>query len=65
MSMFLANDIFCQCLNLSKLLCVSGEGSEREMGYISSEPSLQEFMPHQIDDIDNTTPTSGIKGVNR
>ena len=35
-----------------------GEGSEREMGYISSEPSLQEFIPHQIDP-DNTPPPTG------
>ena len=35
-----------------------GEGSEREMGYISSEPSLQEFIPHQMDP-DNTPPPTG------
>ena len=36
----------------------AGEGSEREMGYISSEPSLQEFIPHQMDP-DNTPPPTG------
>ena len=36
-----------------------GEGSEREMGYISSEPSLQEFIPHQMD-AENTPPPTGI-----
>ena len=36
----------------------AGEGSEREMGYISSEPSLQEFIPHQMDQ-DNTPPPTG------
>ena len=35
-----------------------GEGSDREMGYISSEPSLQEFIPHQMDP-DNTPPPTG------
>ena len=42
-------------------MCVTGEGSDREMGYISSEPSLQEFMPHQLDDMDNTPPPTGQK----
>ena len=40
---------------------VTGEGSEREMGFINSEPSLQEFMPHQLDSADNTPPPTGIK----
>ena len=39
---------------------VTGEGSEREMGFINSEPSLQEFMPHQLDSADNTPPPTGI-----
>ena len=37
---------------------LAGEGSEREMGYISSEPSLQEFIPHLMDQ-DNTPPPTG------
>ena len=41
--------------------CVAGEGSEREMGFISSEPSLQEFMPHQLDSADNTPPPTGTE----
>ena len=36
---------------------ITGEGSDREMGFINSEPSLQEFMPHQLDD--NTPPPTG------
>merc|ERR1719205_422064 len=38
------------------------EGSEREMGFINSEPSLQEFMPHQLDSADNTPPPTGYGG---
>ena len=30
------------------------------MGFINSEPSLQEFMPHQLDSADNTPPPTGI-----
>ena len=40
------------------VLC-AGEGSDREMGFISSEPALQEFMPHSLDTADNTPPPSG------
>ena len=37
----------------------AGEGSDREMGFISSEPALQEFMPHSLDTADNTPPPAG------
>ena len=39
-------------------LC-AGEGSDREMGFINSEPALQEFMPHSLDAADNTPPPAG------
>ena len=29
------------------------------MGFINSEPALQEFMPHSLDAADNTPPPAG------